>query len=155
MLSRVFYKKRFYRRYRDFEYEFIARFMPKLLLSIYKFPTIFYTFSYLFPSVLLHFSTFLPFDNPIYLSFKVNMKATALQKRVRKSIDDLLERIREQQYYRADAIEAALKYYEKNVSLKARDVQDYVALIKAQRLLCGMENENTKLSGSLKIKWEG
>ena len=82
-------------------------------------------------------------------------KKPDLKERVQAEIKKLIDKISVQQYRRAAIIDKALKEYERNVSLKARTVKDYVDLIKTQRLLVGMENENQKVTGDITIKWEG
>ena len=82
-------------------------------------------------------------------------KKPDLKERVQDEIKKLIDEISNEQYRRAAIIDKALKEYERNVSLKARSVKDYVDLVKTQRLLVGMENENSKVSGDIIIKWEG
>ena len=82
-------------------------------------------------------------------------KKPDLKERVQDEIKKLIDEISNEQYRRAAIIDKALKEYERNVSLKARSVKDYVDLVKTQRLLVGMENENSKVSGDITIKWEG
>ena len=80
-------------------------------------------------------------------------KKPDLKERVQAEIKKLIDKISVQQYRRAAIIDKALKEYERNVSLKVRCVKDYVDLIKTQRLLIGLENENVKTGGKFEIEF--
>lgn len=66
-----------------------------------------------------------------------------LKERVQKAIEKRIEELKARQYDRAETIEKSLSDYEKNIRI--RSVNDYVSLIKTQRLLVGLHDERSEI----------